>query len=87
MAYTNTTTNTPSSSTVLSLVPNVEVAQTFTGSGVWLIATDPTASTGEALGAEIPASSCAMPIATAAASRPHKAANHRESPTLEVMHL
>ena len=87
MAYTNTTMNTPSSSTVLSLVPNVEVAQVFTDSGVWLITTDPTASAGEALGAEIPASSCAMPSATAAASRPHTAASQRESPTLEVMHL
>ena len=86
IAYRNTTTNTPASRTVLSLVPNVEVAQTFTGSGVWLIATDPTSITGEAAGTDTPATSCAMPIASAAASSPQRAPQPRESPVLEVMH-
>src|SRR5450756_1670912 len=85
MAYKKTTTNTPSSSTVLSLVPNVEVAQSFTASGVWLIATSPTAITGDAAGIEIPASNCAMPMATAAASSPHSAPSRRDGPTLEAV--
>ena len=86
IAYRKTTTNTPVRSTVLSFVPNVEVAHTFTGSGVWLIATDPTSITGEAAGTESPAISCAMPIASAAASSPQRAPQPRESPVLEVMH-
>jgi hypothetical protein len=87
IAYRNTTTNTPSSNTVLSLVPNVEVAQSFTASGVWLMATEPTAITGEAAGIEIPASNCAMPMAAAAASSPHTAPSQRDGPTLGVMHV
>ena len=73
IAYRKTTTNTPASSTVLSFVPNVEVAQTFTGSGVWLIATDPTSITGDAAGTVKPAMSCAIPMASAAASSPQRA--------------
>jgi hypothetical protein len=79
--------NTPISRTVLSLVPNVEVAQTLTGSGVWLIATEPTSITGDDAGTEMPAISCAIPMASAAASSPQRAPHQRESPVLEVMHL
>ena len=64
----------------MSFVPNVEVAQTFTGSGVWLIATEPTSMTGDAAGTEIPAISCAIPMASAAASSPQRAPHPRESP-------
>src|SRR5215469_9391601 len=73
MAYRNTTTNTPVSSTFLSSVPNVDVAQSLTGSGVRLIAACPTAMTGDAFGIDSPAISCAIPIATAAASTPQTA--------------
>ena len=71
IAYRKTTTNTPASSTVLSFVPNVEVAQTFTGSGVWLIATDPTSITGDAAGTDSPqlAAQCPWPARRRAARR------------------
>ena len=88
MAYRNTTTNTPVSSTFLSLLPNVEVAQSLTGSGVRLIATCPTAITGDASGIDSPASSCAIPIATAAASTPQTAPQAAPTrPALAVMQV
>ena len=46
-AYTASTTRMPPSSTVLSAVPNVEMAKFLTGSGVRSMAAWPTASTGE----------------------------------------
>ena len=87
MEYRNTTTSTPPSSTVLSAVPKVEVAQSFTASGVRSIAASPTATTGEAAGMVNPAKSCPMPMAAPAASRPHTAPHHRGKPVLEVMHV
>src|SRR5215472_7309032 len=72
-ANKNSSTKTPSSSTVLSAVPNVEVAQSLTGNGVRSMAACPTAITGDDAGIDRPASSWAMPIATAAASTPHMA--------------
>ena len=88
MAYRNTTTNTPVSSTFLSLLPNVDVAQSLTGSGVRLIASCPTAITGDAAGIDSPASSCATPIATAAASTPQRAPQAAPTrPALVVMQV
>src|SRR5215475_9155773 len=72
-ANRNSSTTTPSSSTVLSAVPNVEVAQSLTGSGVRSMAACPTAITGDAAGIDRPATNWAMPIATAAASTPQMA--------------
>ena len=69
-AYRASTTRMPPSSTVLSAVPNAEMAKFLTGSGVRSMAAWPTASTGELAGAVSPATSCAAPIATAAASTP-----------------
>ena len=69
-AYRASTTRMPPSSTVLSAVPNAEMAKSLTGSGVRSMAAWPTASTGELAGAVSPATSCAAPIATAAASTP-----------------
>jgi hypothetical protein len=85
--YRKTTTSTPAISTVLSDVPNVEVAQFLTANGVRSIAASPTATTGDAAGTVNPANSCAMPIATAAATSPHAAPHHRLKPVLEVMPL
>src|SRR5215468_5103939 len=76
-AKPNSSTKTPSSSTVLSSVPNVEVAQSLTGSGVRSMAACPTAITGDAAGIDRPASSWAIPIATAAASTPQMAPTTR----------
>ena len=87
MAYRKTTANTPSSSTVLSLVPNVEVAHSLTGSGVWLIAAEPTAITGDASGIQSPAISWEMPMAAAAASSPLTAPRQRDGSALDVMHV
>src|SRR5580693_10300603 len=86
IAYRKTTTTTPVSSAFLSLLPNVEIAQFLTGSGVRLIATCPTAITGEAFGIDTPATSCAIPIATAAASTPQTAPQAApKRPALAVM--
>ena len=79
---------TPVSSTFLSLLPNVDVAQSLTGSGVRLIATCPTAITGDAFGIDSPASSCAIPIATAAVSTPQTAPQAAPTrPALAVMQV
>src|SRR6185437_12079077 len=72
-ANANSKTSTPPTSTVLSPVPNVEVAQSLTGNGVASITACPTASTGDAAGVVSPANSCATPIAAAAAMRPETA--------------
>jgi hypothetical protein len=85
MEYRNTTTSTPPRSTVLSPVPNVEVAHSFTASGVRSIAASPTAMTGDAAGTVNPAKSCPIPIAAAAATSPHTAPHHRGNLVLEVM--
>ena len=88
IAYRKTTTTTPVSSAFLSLLPNVEIAQFLTGSGVRLIATCPTAITGEAFGIDTPATSCAIPIATAAASTPQTAPQAAPTrPALAVMQV
>src|ERR1700722_3584386 len=80
-----TTASTPASSTVLSDVPNVEVAQSLTASGVRSIAAPPTATTGDAAGTVNPANRCPMPIAAAAATSPQAAPHPRLKPVLEVM--
>src|SRR5580693_7806208 len=86
--YRKTTTTTPVSSAFLSLLPNVVIAQFLTGSGVRLIATCPTAITGEAFGIDTPATSCAIPIATAAASTPQTAPQAAPTrPALAVMQV
>ena len=46
-----------------------------------------TATAANAAGTDKPAMSCAIPMATAAASSPQRAPQPRESPVLEVMHL
>src|ERR1700743_3595929 len=69
-------TRTPPIRNALSFVPNVEVAQSFTGSGVLPITHCPTATTGEACGLVSPAISWATPIATAAVIRPAIAPVH-----------
>src|ERR1700722_9365958 len=82
-----TTASTPPSSTVLSAVPNVEVAQSLTASGVRSIAAPPTATTGDAAGTVNPARSWPTPIAAAAASRPHAAPHRKGNPVLGVMQI
>ena len=47
----------------------------------------PTAMTGDAAGTLNPANSWPMPMAAAAASRPHTAPHHRGNPVLEVMQV
>src|SRR5262245_32098625 len=69
-AYPASTTRMPPSSTVLSALPNAEMAKFLTGGGVRSMAAWPTASTGEPCGAVRPAASCAAPMATAAESTP-----------------
>src|SRR5579859_5403513 len=64
------TTRMPTTSAVLSLVPNVEMAKSLTGSGVRSMAAWPTARTGEACATVRPATSWPTPIATAAVSTP-----------------
>ena len=74
----------PLTSTSLSCEPKAEIAKFFTGGGVRPIEASPTATTGEASGATIPATSWPMPSATAAASspaimpRPHRVRVHRQ---------
>ncbi len=68
-------------------MPNVEVAQSLTASGVWSIAAPPTATTGDAAGTVNPAKSCPIPIAAAAASSPQAAPHHNGDLVLEVMQV
>ena len=87
MAYRKTMMRMPPTSTFLSSWPNVATVQSLSQSGVEPIAASPTATTGDAAGIESPAINCAMPIAAAAANKPHTAPHPRESPVLGVMHV
>jgi hypothetical protein len=57
----------------LSLDPKCAIANSFTGIGVWLIATSPIASIGLPSAPVIPATNWATPSATAATSTPESA--------------
>src|SRR5579859_1274917 len=74
------TTRMPTTSAVLSLVPNVEMAKSLTGSGVRSMAAWPTARTGEACATVRPATSWPTPIATAAVSTPATALGCGDEP-------
>src|SRR5215468_3500821 len=70
MANTRSRTRMPATSTVLSLEPNSEIAKFFNGGGVRSIAASPTATTGDACGLVMPATSWPTPSATKAVIRP-----------------
>lgn len=60
----------PVTSALLSPDPKCAIANSFKGTGVWLITTSPAASTGLPSGPVSPATSWATPSATATASTP-----------------
>ncbi|GAA2795367.1 hypothetical protein GCM10010470_32950 [Saccharopolyspora taberi] len=64
----------PISSALLSAVPKIRIAKSFTGAGVRSIAVLPTASNGDERGESTPARRCPDASATAALTRPTTAA-------------
>jgi hypothetical protein len=85
IAATTSTASTPVSSASLSWAPKCAIANSLTGTGVRLMATSPTATTGLPSGPLTPAVSWATPSATAPASNPETApASHRVQRSLVV---